>query len=250
MLINKLKLNDGKTEFLLIGTRQQLAKVNSSTLCVGEISVTCSSVLKSLGCWFDSQFKFETHITKVCNAAFFHIYNIRRIRKFLNEDNTRTLVNAFVTSRLDYCNSLLYGLPASSLKKFQRVQSTAARLICNISRFDHITPTLYKLHWLPVKFRIDFKVLLITYEALQGLVPEYITEIITMKPKSRYNLRSDSELLLQKPEVKSLSTLGDRSFAFAAPTLWNKLPAEIRHAKTVDSFKKLLKTHFFKQAFY
>ena len=169
--------------------------MNSSTLRVGEISVTCSSVLKSLGCWIDSQFKFETHITKVCNAAFFHIYNIRRIRKFLNEDNTRTLVNAFVTSRLDYCNSLLYGLPASSLKKLQRVYNTAARLICNISRFDHITPTLHKLQWLPVKFRIDFKVVLITYKALRGLVPEYITEIIAIRPKSRYNLRSDSELL-------------------------------------------------------
>ena len=169
--------------------------MNSSTLRVGEICVTCSNVLKSLGCWIDSQFKFETHITKVCNAAFFHIYNIRRIRKFLNEDNTRTLVNAFVTSRLDYCNSLLYGLPASSLKKLQRVHNTAARLICNISRFDHITPTLHKLQWLPVKFRIDFKVVLITYKALRGLVPEYITEIITIRPKSRYNLRSDSELL-------------------------------------------------------
>ena len=138
MLINKLKLNDGKKEFLLIGTRQQLAKVNSSTLRVGEIFVTCSSVLKGLSCWFDSQFKFETHITKVCNAAFFQIFNIRRTRKFLNvnEDNTRTLVNAFVASRLDYCNSLLYGLPACSLKKLQRVQNTAAGLICNISRFD------------------------------------------------------------------------------------------------------------------
>ena len=129
MFANKLKLNDGKTEFLLIGTRQQLAKVHSRTLRVGEITVTCSNVLKSLGCWFDSQLKFETHITKICKAAFFHMYNIRWIRKFLNKDNTSTLVNAFVTSRLDYCNSLLYGLPASSVKKLQRVQNTAARLI-------------------------------------------------------------------------------------------------------------------------
>ena len=100
MLTNKLKLED---------TRQQLAKMNASTLRVGETSVTCSSVLKTLGCWLDSQFKFETHITKVCNAVFFRIYNIRGIRKFLNEDDTRTLVNAFVTNRIDYCDSLLYG---------------------------------------------------------------------------------------------------------------------------------------------
>ena len=113
------------------------------------------------------------------------------------------------------------------------------RLICKISQFDHITPTLYKLHWLPIKFRIDFKVLLITSQkALHGLAPQYFTDIIMIKPKSGYNLRSDSELLLQKPKVKSLSTLDDRSFAFAA-----------RHAKTVDSFKKLLKTYFSSKQF-
>ncbi len=154
--------------------------MNASTLRVGETSVTCSSVLKTQGCWLDSQFKCETHITKVCNAVFFRIHNIRRIRKFLNEDDTRTLVNAFVTNRIDYCDSLLYGLPDIRLKKLQRIQNTAARLICNISRFDHITPILYKLRWLPVKFRIDFKVLLITYKALHGLASEYITDIITI----------------------------------------------------------------------
>ena len=193
--------------------------------------------------------KFDTHLTKSCNAAFFHLFNIRRIRKFLSQDTTRTLVNAFVTSRLDYCNSLLYGLPATHLNKLQRVQNTAARLICNISRFDHITPTLYNLHWLPVKFRIDFKVLLITYKAVHGLAPEYITDIITVKPKSHYSLRSNSELLLQKPRLKTLKTLGDRSFALAAPTLWNGLPVEIRHAESVSSFKRLLKTYLFRKAF-
>ena len=164
-----------KRNFYSLERDNKLTKVNSSTLRIGEISVTCSSVLRV---WVVGLTQFETHITNVCNAAFFHKYNIRRIRKFLNDDNTRTLVNAFVTSR---GNSILYGLPASSLKKLQRVQNTAARLICNISRFDHTTPTMYKLHWLLVKFRIDFKVLLITYEALRGLVPEYITEIITIK---------------------------------------------------------------------
>ena len=185
----------------------------------------------------------------ICNAAFFHIYNIRRIRKFLNEDNTRTLVNLFVTSRLDYCNSLLYGLPACSLKKLQGVQNTAARLIRNISRFDHITPTPYKLHWLPVKFRIDFKVLLNTYKALQGLVPKYITEIVTIKPKSRYNLRSDSELLLQKPKVKSLSTLGDRSFAFAALHSGTSYPQKYAMQRSLIVLRNFLRHIFLNKGF-
>ncbi len=78
-----------------------------------------------------------------------------------------------MTSRLDYCNSLYYGLPANQLNTLQRVQNAAARLICNVSRFDHITPTLKDLHWLPVKFRIDFKILLIVFKALHGLAPDY-----------------------------------------------------------------------------
>ena len=178
------------------------------------------------------------------------MFNIRRIRKFLNHETVQILVNAFVTSCLDYCNSLLYGLPATQLNKLQRAQNAAARLICNISRFDHISPILFELHWLPIKHRINFKILLITYKALHGLPPNYITELITVKPLSRYNLRSDGELFLQRPTIKSSATLGDRSFALTAPTLWNELPTEIRHANSILTFKKLLKTFLFKKAFY
>ena len=192
----------------------------------------------------------NTHVTKCCQAAFFHLFNIRRITKFLNHETVQILVNAFVPSRLDYCNSLLYGLPATQLNKLQRVQNAAARLTCNNSRFDHISPILFALHWLPIKYRINFKILLITYKAQHGLAPNYITELITVKPLSCYNLRSDGELFLQRPTIQSSATLGDRSFALAAPTLWNELPTEIRHANSILTFKKLLKTFLFKKAFY
>ena len=201
MLTDKLKLNDDKTEFIIIGTRQQLKKVTFNTLRVGNTQVTSLSQAKNLGSWFDAQMNLNTHVTKCCQAAFFHLFNIRRIRKFLNHETVQILVNAFVTSCLDYCNSLLYGLPATQLNKLQRVQNAAARLICNISRFDHISPILFELHWLPIKYRINFKILLITYKALHGLPPNYITELITVKPLSRYNLRSDGELFLQRPTI-------------------------------------------------
>ena len=96
----------------------------------------------------------------------------------------------------------------------------------------------------------NFKILLITYKALHGLAPNYITELITVKPLACYNLRSDGELFLQRPTIKSSATLGDRSFALAAPTLRNELPTEIRHANSILTFKKLLKTFLFKKAFY
>ena len=193
--------------------------------------------------------KFDTHISKCCKAAFFHLYTIRRIRKFLSHDTVQILVNAFVTSRLDYCNSLLYGLPANQLCKLQRVQNSAARLICNVSRFDHITPTLFKLYWLPLKFRIDFKILLITYKSIHGLAPEYLSELIKLKTSGRYHLRSCDKLLLDCPRIKTRVTLGDRSFAIAAPTLWNSLPMEVRYATSVTTFKKLLKTYLFSKAY-
>ena len=228
MLNDKLKLNDSKTEFLIIGSRQQLSKVNFNTLRVGDAYITPSNEIKNLGSWFDSQMKFDTNINKCCKAAFFHLFNIRRIRTFLTHETVQILINSFVTSRLDYCNSLYYGLPASQINKLQRVQNAAARLICHIPRFEHTTPILHHLHCLPVKYRINFKVLLIVFKALNDLAPDYITELISIKPPSSYSTRSNSELLLQRPNFKTLVTLGDRSFGCAAPTLWNTLPPEIR----------------------
>ena len=249
MLTDRLMINDDKTEFPVIGARQQLSKVNIDSLCVCNATVLPSSEAKNLGCWLDNQLKMVSHINKTCKAVFFYLFNIRRIRKFLSSENTQVLVNAFVTSRLDYCNSVLYGLPTTELQKLQRVENAAARLICNVSRFDHISPTLKMLHWLPVKYRIDFKILLITYKAIHGLAPAYLSELITLKTVSRYSLRSSGEVLLQPPRIKTLRTLGDRSFTVAAPALWNSLPNAVRCAQSVQSFKDRLKTHLFRQAF-
>ena len=117
MLMDKLMLNDEKTEFIVIGTRQQLVKVDIDSLCVGHTGIFPSSEVRNLGGWFDNQLKMVTQINQTCKAAFFHIFNIRKIRKFLSFDTVQTLVNAFVTSRLDYCNSILFGLPNTELLK-------------------------------------------------------------------------------------------------------------------------------------
>ena len=110
---------------------------------------------------FDSKLTMAFHISKTCNSAFYYLYNLRRIRKYLSYDNTKTLVHAFISSRIDYCNSLLYGLPEYQLNKLQRVQNMCARLICNESnKYYHITRLLVDLHWLPVKYRIEFKIML------------------------------------------------------------------------------------------
>ena len=210
-------LNDEKTEFLIIGTRQQLAKVNINCIRVGSTDVCPVTVARNLGSWFDEQLTMSTHISKLCGVAFYHLHNIKRIRKYLSRESTEMLVHAFITSRVDYCNSLLYGLPNYQLNKLQRVLNASARLVCNAPRFCHISPLLCALHWLPVKSRIEFKILLITFKAIHGLAPNYLCDLLTFKSSS-YNLRSSDSILLSMPAVRS-KTLGDRAFMVAAPRL-------------------------------
>ena len=246
---DKLLMNDGKTEFIIIGTKQQLAKVNIDNITIAETNVNPISVAKNLGVWLDSSLSMSTHINKLCSAAFYHLRNIKRIRKYLSRESATILVHAFISSRLDYCNSLLYGLPAYQLNKLQRVQNAAARIIRRLPKFCHITPVLRELHWLPVKFRIDYKILLLTYKGLHEMCPDYLKDLLVISNNKRYNLRSSDSLLLKNPSFKSSSTLGDRSFQVAAPILWNALPGDIRDITNLDSFKRSLKTYLFKIAF-
>ena len=113
MLTDKLKLNDDKTEFMfMIGTKMQLSKVNIDTLTVGSFDVAPVTVARNLGTWFDSNLNLQEQIHKTCKSGFFHLYNVRRIRKYLSQESERTLVHAFIIGRIDYCNSLLFGLPS------------------------------------------------------------------------------------------------------------------------------------------
>ena len=249
MIRNGLIMNNDKTEFLLIGTKQQLVKVSINHVKVGSANIVPTSHAKNLGAWFDSNLSTSVHITNACSALFFHLYNIRKISKYLSRECKKTLIHALVRGRLDYCNSLLYGSPAYLVKKMHRAQNSAARLIFQVSKFNHVTPLLSTLQWLPVKYRIIFKLLIITYKAIHGLAPSYLCSLLSVKKNYRYNSRSSSGLLINLCNVKSLVTLGDRSFQCAAPKLWNCLPIEISNCPTLDSFKKSLKTYLFKGAF-
>ena len=130
---------------------------------------------------FDTQLNMESQIISVCKSAYYMIYNLRRIRKYFDQDSMKTVVHAGITSKLDYCNSLLYGLPDSQIVKLQLVQNTCARLICNLPKFAHVTPLLRELHWLPIRQRIEFKMFMIVYKALNGQAPSYIIELLNFK---------------------------------------------------------------------
>ena len=140
-------------------------------------------MVRNLGAWFDDHITMAVRITKICtSAAFYHLYNIRRIRKYLSMDAAATHIHSFVSSRTDYCNSLLYSVPKCHIDKLQRVQNAAARIVVMQGKFCHITPVLHQLHWLPVSFRINFITLLLTSKAIHELAPSYINDLVNIKP--------------------------------------------------------------------
>ena len=247
MSLNELKINGDKTELLINGSQfRPTLQFPPVSLDDGPV-ILPSKYARNICVTFDSVLNFERHITDICKSCYFNIRNIYRIRKFLSTEHTKILVNAFVTSRLDNCNSLLYGLPCYLLHKLQLVQNCAARLILGGSKFDHITPLLRELHWLPVEHRITFKLLLITFKALNNLAPCYITNLLHLYTPNRL-LRSSSKFLLQVPK-SNLKTYGDRAFSVCAPKLWNCLPSYIRRRSSVSTFKSSLKTYLFKRYF-
>ena len=230
LVSHRLMFNDSKTEFIIIGSWQQLSKVTIASIKVGDCDIQPLKHVRNLGTWFDNHMSMNTHIGKVCIKAFRGLYNIRQIRKYLFAESAKCLIHAFVTSHLDYCNALLYKLPQYQYDRLQKVLNAAARVICLIPKFVHITPVLRELHLLPVKFRVEFKIALLVFKTLNGLAPQHLSELLVVKPRTRYSLRSDSETLLVISKV-TRKTFGDRAFFHAGPTVWNALPSSLRNCR-------------------
>ena len=246
----RLKLNEGKTECMLFGTANSLKNYEGfKTVSIGNNEVKLVRVVKNLGVLMDSGLTMKDQIlntVKVCN---YHIRNIAFIRKYLDEDTLSMVVCNHVISRLDYCNSLYYGLPNYLLKKLQNVQNRAARLIKKIKLRDRITPALMDLHWLPIKARIEFKICVLTYKSLKYSEPKYLYD--HLKPYELHtpmNLRhSDDKHRLQLP--RTYNKIGDRSFSSCAPKLYNKLSVQLKDIDSVKSFKKKLKTFLYERCY-
>lgn len=244
---NMLKMNRGKTELLILHARHRLPpEISSVSVCNAAIEPSTS--VKNIGVTFDPTMSMENHINVICKSAFFHLRNISRIRKYLSSQSAETLVHAFITTRLDFCNSLLYGLPNQLIQRLQSVQNSAARLISLTTKYEHISPILRELHWLPVQYRIHFKIILLTFKCFNNSAPAYLKDLIEQYVPRRA-LRSGNKNYLTIPRYK-LKTYGRRSFSVAAPLLWNSLPQDMRDATIhPEVFKKKLKTYFFKTAF-
>ena len=201
---------------------------------------------QNLGVIFDKNFTFHSHISAVCSSCFYHMRDLRLIRRHLDLDSAKLLVTALVSSRLDYCNSLLYGVADIDLTRLQRVQNRLVHLVTRSHPFTHSLSLLRSLHWLPVRFRILFKINFLTYKTVHEKQPVYLHSMLAAPLPSR-SLRSNTNNRMSVPRVKTNTDV--RAFHSCAPSLWNNLQLAVRSASSVATFKKHLKTHHFDLAF-
>ncbi len=193
--------------------------------------------------FFDPSLKFDKQINSVVKSAFFQFRMIAKIKSFLSFKDLETVIHAFISSRLDYCNSLYLGVAESCLSGLQLVQNSAARFLTKTRKRESITPVLVGLHWLPIEYRIQFKILLFVYKSLTGLAPNYLSDLLSHYHTNRPLRSTNSLLLLSVPKTR-LKLKGDRPFSVAAPQLWNNLPLYLRSATSLQVFKSSVKTYF------
>ena len=240
MSINRLNLYNDKTELLYLFSKYS-PQQSLPPLRFGTDIIKPFPQARNIGAIFDTTMSMLPHVNNACKSAFYYLRTISHIRKYLSTQTTEILIHAFVTSKLNHRNSLLYNVPKNVIKKLQSVQNAAARLITRSGKCDHIIPILFDLYWLPVSERIKFQNLLLTFKTLhQDLITGYLP--------SR-SLRSSSTLSLN-PVSFNLKTYGSREFSVSAPELWKNLPDNIRSCENLSLFKHKLKTHLSKNFYF
>ena len=224
--------------------------IDHSFIFISGTRITLSPNVKLLGVHIDEELSQSVQISRTVSFGFCDLQQIKEIRRWLPSDVARSLVNASVMSRLDYCNSIYAGLPKSETNRLQTVYNAAARLIFGASRYSHITPLLRdRLHWLWSTEQIQYKLCMSVFKALHGMAHECLTELCTpvVVAEKRAVLRSASTLheFLNIPRWTPNTNCDDCAFRVAGPAVWSSLPTNIRTTSTIKSFKRQLKIHLF-----
>ena len=245
MSSNRLQLNSDKTEFMWLTTARRQQRLPTDGLTIGSAAITPCKSVRDLGVYIDADLTMRTHVQRTVSCCFATLRQLHSIRRSVPSSVFQLLVVALVLSRLDYCNSLLINLPASLIQRLQSVQNAAARLIFNMRRSEHITDALISLHWLRVPERIVFKVATLTFRALHGTAPPYMTSQFTRVAdmSNRQRLRSASSNQLDVPSFR-LPTVGSRAFPLAGAKVWNSY--DVTSALSLSTFRRHLKTYLFR----
>ena len=246
MEFNSLKLNRSKTEAIWFSSLRKVKKLPTKQIRILDTFISPSESVKSLGVFMDRDLSMNSHISKMLQAGFSALEQIRSIKKCLSYESLRTLAVALILSRIDYCNTLLAGLPEKQLCRFQSLINTTARLITRTRKLDHITPVLKMLHWVKVRDRVVYKILLLIFKCRLRYGLKYISErlIPIFEIPERRKLRSSDSTNLYIPKSK-MSSIGKPRFEVECPSLWNGLPEGLRRVRKGKEFAKRLKISFF-----
>ena len=247
MLIQKwmtsycLQLNPSKTEIIILGPQRILNIISLHGIQLTDaVCIRFASSTKSLGIYIDQTLSFKEHIIKLRQDCFRLIRNICKVRFLFTEDQLKSIVNSLIVCKLDYCNGLFYGIDERWIEELQRIQNAAGKAVYGLYKHDHVGNTLKNLHWLPVMQRIEYKVLLIVFKCLNGMGPQYLSQMLN------YGNYGHSVSLVE-PFMNT--TMGERAFQKCAPMLWNSMPSSIKESSTLQGFKTNLKTHLFGSAY-
>lgn len=250
MSSHRLQLNPKKTELIWIYNRYRPFRPPDTAIIICGEPIVPSKSVKSLGIIIDAELRMNKQVGHTIKACYAILRNIRSIRSSLTPSMIKTLVATIMLPKLDYCNSVLMGKPTSSLEKLNSVIKASVRLIYSIPKFDHITTSLKRAHFLLAKERIDYKVAMLVFKVLRGLAPDYLTSELYLRSdiSSRRDLRSANKHLLHVPR-KFCKTIGDCAFSVYGPRLWNTLPSSLTSVDSLETFKSKLKTYLFHKSF-
>ena len=237
---NMLKLNDNKTELMLVSSKgtKHLHDLTTS-ITMGDAQIPFKQSVRTLGFTLDCHLTMNAHVSNIARTCYFELRRLVSIRRFLTSTATATLVSAFVLSRIDYCNSLLFGSTHDVTYNLQRIQNYAARVILCLPNSSSITIHLKPFHWLPVKVRSTYKIACLYYHCHSSTAPSYVTDMLHKKPLHTRNTRSSSYTM----------PLLNHSFSFASSSVWNSIPNDVRCAPSLSSFKSRLKTYLFRSVY-
>lgn len=249
MRSNRLQLNADKTDVIWCSSSRRSSSLPTDCIDIAGASVQPVTTVRDLGVLIDSDLSATSHVRMVVSRCFAALRQLRQIRRYVSDDCFRSLVVALIHTRLDYCNFVLVGLPASRQRLLQSVLNAAARLTFRLRRYDHITDSLAVLHWLRIPERINYKLAVLTFRALHGQSPGYLDVFHHVADNtSRRRLRSSTSGQLDVPLYR-LTSAGRRSFPVAGAVLWNILPQTLRSETSITAFRSKLKTHLFRQSY-
>ena len=245
---NFLKLNEDKTELLDIGP--YVSTITS--LDLGDLDITPVEKAKNLGFLFDHQMNLDAQVNAVSQICFLNQRNLSRIGSKLSHELKVQMVHSNILCFLDYCNCAYFGLTETNLQKLQKIQNNAVRFIYGLygkKRREPVSPYLKKLHFLPVRWRIKFKIALLVFKCINNLAPDYLKNLIKLRDIRRRSSRLDDDFFLLKMPPKLNFSRSEAAFSISGPMIWNSLPFEVRSLSNIDAFKTALKTLYFDKAF-